>query len=100
LTSFNGDQLIVAFPPLPDDCSCGTCANCKLAVCRKYRMEFPESKLIYAGDGFSDRRIINEVDMIFAKNELAKYCTANQISYIPFDNFGNILTYFKVASKV
>jgi 2-hydroxy-3-keto-5-methylthiopentenyl-1-phosphate phosphatase len=98
LTSFNGNRLTVAFPPLPDDCPCGMCANCKLAICRKYRKEFPGHKLIYAGDGYSDRNVIHEVNMIFAKNEFADYCRQNKISYIPFDNFGNILSHMQMLA--
>lgn len=96
LTTFHGNRLTVAFPPLPDDCPCGTCANCKVAICRKYRKEFPDHTLIYAGDGYSDRNVVNEVDIIFAKNEFAEYCRNNKISYIPFDDFSNILCQMKM----
>ena len=96
--SFHGERLTVAFPPLPDDCPCGTCANCKLAICRKYRKEFPEHTLIYAGDGYSDKNVINEVDIIFAKHEFAEYCQKNKISYIPFDDFSDILSHMEMLA--
>jgi 2,3-diketo-5-methylthio-1-phosphopentane phosphatase len=95
---FSHDRLTVIYPELPSDCPCGRCANCKLDVARNYKRRHPNSHLIYAGDGLSDRYAIQEADLIFAKNELAKYCVEQNIQFLGFNDFSDIL-YWKASLK-
>ena len=88
---FGGDdRLTIAFPPLPSQCPCGACANCKRAVCWQYKENYPDRLLVYAGDGLSDTKVLGDVDIIFAKDKLAEHCEENDISFTPFRNFTDI----------
>lgn len=52
----------------------------------------PESdRVIYVGDGTSDVEVVSLVDLLFATSYLAGYCEKNQIPFIPFDNFEDVL---------
>ncbi|MGQ9705519.1 MAG: MtnX-like HAD-IB family phosphatase [bacterium] len=66
---------------------CGECANCK-----KYHIKHLKGnrKAIYIGDGLSDKHVIEEADLVFAKDGLAKYCDEKRIRYISFKNFEDI----------
>jgi len=66
---------------------CGECANCK-----RYHIKHlkGDRKGIYIGDGLSDKHVIEEADIVFAKDGLAKYCDEKRIKYNPFKNFKNI----------
>lgn len=88
--TFDGDGLSIAFPPLPEQCTCGACANCKRAVCWQYKEDYPHHTLVYAGDGLSDIKVLEDVDKIFAKDALATYCQENGIVFTPFRNFSDI----------
>jgi len=66
---------------------CGECANCK-----RYHIKHLKGnrKAIYIGDGLSDKHVIEEAEIVFAKDGLAKYCDEKRIKYIPFKNFEDI----------
>ncbi len=68
--------------------SCGRCANCKGYHVRRLRKE--GLLQVYIGDGFSDRCAVTQVDIVFAKRDLAKYCDEKGIAYYAFQNFKDI----------
>jgi len=72
--------------------SCGKCANCKGYHLRLFKELGNE--LILIGDGLSDVCAVKEADIIFAKNDLAKYCVKNRIEFIEFQNFSDIIDQF------
>jgi uncharacterized protein len=67
---------------------CGSCGNCKLQVLRRLRNSF--NTIVYVGDGISDRCVIREADLVFAKNELLKHCMHEGIDCLKYKNFKNI----------
>ncbi|RMD93318.1 MAG: hypothetical protein D6814_15820 [Calditrichaeota bacterium] len=69
--------------------SCGACANCKGYHVRKHRR--PGTTVVYIGDGFSDRCGAKEADIIFAKHDLAAFCKSENIPFIHFSNFADVL---------
>lgn len=77
--------------------SCGKCANCKGYHLRRFKE--PGDELILIGDGLSDVCAIKEADIIFAKNDLAKHCLKNEIEFIEFRNFSDIIDQFNKKSK-
>jgi 2,3-diketo-5-methylthio-1-phosphopentane phosphatase len=79
------------FPHQSDHC--GDCGNCKLDYARRVREG--GARIIYIGDGYSDRCVVEAADAVFAKGVLAKYCGQKGIPFYPFDNFGNILAVFR-----
>lgn len=69
--------------------TCGKCANCKGYHVK--RLHRAECKTVYIGDGNSDRCGATECDYIFAKHDLADYCEENQIDYLPFRDFHDVI---------
>ncbi len=61
---------------------------CKPLVVRRYRQG--GGRLVYIGDGRSDREAVREVDLVFAKDALAQYCREQGIAALEFSNFREI----------
>lgn len=47
-------------------------------------------RVIYIGDGRSDRDAIYEADVVYAKDELLAYCQAENVPAIAYQNFNNL----------
>jgi len=78
-------------PPLPH------AGVCKPLIIQKYRQD--GLKVVYIGDGRSDREAAAEADLVFAKNELADYCQENGIKALRFDSFLDICTQVSMWMK-
>lgn len=72
-------------------CGEGFCANCKSARIEKYHRR--NKKVIYIGDGLTDTCASNHADLLFAKDDLARYCAERKINFVPFDSFDDIHQY-------
>ncbi|MFQ5627318.1 MAG: MtnX-like HAD-IB family phosphatase [bacterium] len=81
------ETIVPHFPYLAQ--SCGKCANCKGYHVK--RLRDPSATTVYIGDGSSDRCGAVECDYIFAKNDLADYCTENQVDFLPFRDFHDVI---------
>ena len=68
---------------------CGRCGNCKRWHIDSERRE--GEKIVYIGDGYSDRYAIQSADLVFARRDLAEYCGSRGIAYIPFDRFDDVM---------
>lgn len=67
---------------------CTDCGTCKTNIVEKLR---PNKKsTIYIGDGYSDMCAAKKADIIFAKDNLLKYCIKNNIDAIPFKDFSDV----------
>ena len=83
-TEFNG-HVNISFPH--EDKECKDCGVCKTAIMQRY-----PGPRTYIGDGYSDRCPAQEAaDLLFAKGNLAMYCDENQVQYIPFNDFSDII---------
>lgn len=72
---------------------CNDCGTCKTEIIRKLR---PKQKAtIYIGDGYSDICAAKTADIIFAKDDLLKYCKKNDIDFIPFNDFSDIICWIE-----
>lgn len=70
----------------------GPCGLCK----QQHIMEYKKNnKVIYVGDGFTDRCAAENADIVFAKDNLVKYCRENNIKYIEFNRFKEIKDYIE-----
>ena len=78
------------FPFFHQTCGHG-CATCKPAVMRL--LNKTNAPAIFVGDGFSDRYAVESADLVFAKDGLAEYCSANSIEHIPFQNLGDVASH-------
>lgn len=71
------------------DIKTGPCSNCK-RVCLQEIRQRTNKKILYIGDGLTDRCAVHEADRIFAKAELADYCRENRLPYTPFKDFADL----------
>jgi len=72
----------------------GPCCNCKKLRIDDIRRETAK-KILYIGDGLTDRCAVHKADLLFAKEgrSLAEHCKANGAPYIPFAGFDDIVRY-------
>jgi 2-hydroxy-3-keto-5-methylthiopentenyl-1-phosphate phosphatase len=87
---FEGRKLKPEFPYF--DRGCGNCGNCK-----KYHLKSlkgREQKVVYIGDGLSDKCAVREADFVFAKNDLRKFCVKEDVEHYPFRNFKDVIGIF------
>lgn len=88
--SFQGRDIRMDFYHWDIECdqSYGPCGNCKArhlgALGEKY------DKVVFIGDGFTDRCAARLADYVFAKDRLAAYCTEEGIPHTVFRDFYDI----------
>lgn len=83
---FDSGSIRVDFPHESDCAKCGNCKGRQILTRTGI-----DDIVIYIGNGFSDRCAVKYADVIFAKDELLKYCEENNITYFPFANFGDVI---------
>ncbi len=81
----SGRRLAASFPH--SDCEHG-CATCKATVIKRLRRE--RSRVVFIGDGFSDRFAVEEADVVFAKKQLLGYCRRRNIACRAFETFADV----------
>lgn len=88
---FARQRLLPEFPFKSKDCR--VCAHCKtknlLANVAK------DSIIIYIGDGNSDICPAEYADIVFAKEDLLKYCKGKKLKYVRYDSLRQVYNYFK-----
>lgn len=72
---------------------CGKCAHCKKNSL--FANAGKGSKTVYVGDGLSDTCPSGYADLVFAKEDLLKYCKRNKIPCIPYKELKDVYEYFK-----
>ena len=70
----------------------GPCGNCKKACIDTIRRQ-SNRKIIYIGDGLTDRCVAYKTDLLFAKDALAAHCQALGVAYVPFAHFSDVTSY-------
>lgn len=80
------------FPGSSESCNCFS-ASCKRNSILKNVSD--DDFIVYIGDGYSDFCPAEHSDVIFAKKNLAKYCTENKIPHYHFHSFFDIIKIFK-----
>lgn len=89
IARFDTDRIDIEFPY---ESSCPKCANCKGH--QILMRTGTDDLIVYIGNGFSDRCAVDYADMVFAKDELLKYCEDNNITFYPFNTFEDVLNKF------
>ncbi len=66
----------------------------KVEIVNKYKDKY--NRIIFLGGdgGATDVNIADKVDILFAKDKLRDYCEENNIDYIPWENFYDIMEVF------
>ena len=80
-------RLAVSFPY--DDAECSRCGCCKRNIMLTNAGE--EDILVYIGEGYSDRCPVQYADIVFAKDELQKFCQDMNISYYLYNSFDDVV---------
>jgi 2-hydroxy-3-keto-5-methylthiopentenyl-1-phosphate phosphatase len=83
----------VLFPHENESCECGRCGTCKVfpILAAKTRGRFT----VMVGDGTSDTYAANAADLVFAKEELAAWCSERRIPFRPFQTLSDVETEFR-----
>ena len=84
---FENNVWKTGFPHSGRFCKHG-CATCKPHVMKNLNPN--NAPTIFVGDGLSDRYAARAADTVFAKKGLAKYCTAENIKFAPYQNLGEV----------
>lgn len=89
LMSVEGSMSVRFMPSFPyTDEVCDRCASCKrnhmLTMCAD------DDIIVYIGEGYSDRCPARYSDIVFAKDDLLKYCRQENISCYEYNTFADI----------
>jgi len=92
---FYRDRVIPSFPY--DNPFCLSCAHCKKIHLTKDKTD---SKLIvYVGDGRSDFCPARVSDIVFAKDNLLRFMTREELPCIAYKNLGDVHDYFQALAR-
>lgn len=82
-----GSRLQISFPH--DDAECTRCACCKRNILLTNCGD--DDIIVFVGEGYSDRCPAQYADIVFAKDELQKFCQERNISYYLYDSFEDVV---------
>ncbi len=85
---YDGKEFKMGFPHKKEECE-RKAGTCKCSYIKKFKEEY--NSVIYVGDGASDFCPASKVDFLFAKNKLLEYCKGNNISYVKYTNFNEVI---------
>ena len=92
---FEGQSMVMEFPFM--EFGCGHCGNCKRYHIEKSRAN--GNKIVYIGDGLSDRFAVKSSDIIFARGDLARHCKRNSIEFTYFPDFHTVLRFIEETNE-
>jgi 2-hydroxy-3-keto-5-methylthiopentenyl-1-phosphate phosphatase len=73
-------------------------ATCRLCgICKAQVVDDPtgRSRVVFVGDGSTDRYGAEVADLVFARHRLLEYCRSNGIPCFPFEDFGPVIERFE-----
>lgn len=70
------------------DQSCDECSNCKSMLVDQYKAR--GARVVFVGDGRTDRCPAERADLVFARGELLEHCRENGVAHVPFDGFDDV----------
>ncbi len=87
---FTKTGIAVEFPHA--NSSCTRCGSCKAERIREFRTKRGDNAtVVFVGDGMSDLCATKEADLLFAKKDLEVYCQRNDIAYLQFTDFSDVM---------
>ena len=84
---YENNKFSIDFPYFNEDCVMGA-GMCKCSHVK-------EKQFCYIGDGTSDLCVARKASALFASKNLATFCNKNDIKYIPFNSFCNIISFIQ-----
>jgi 2-hydroxy-3-keto-5-methylthiopentenyl-1-phosphate phosphatase len=88
---FYRNHIIPSFPY--DNPFCLSCAHCKKIHLTKDKTE--NKLIVYVGDGRSDYCPARVSDIVFAKDNLARFMKKENLDFIPYSDLGDVYRYFQ-----
>ncbi|MDQ0559215.1 2,3-diketo-5-methylthio-1-phosphopentane phosphatase [Rhizobium mesoamericanum] len=85
---------VASYTLAPTSNSAGCSSGSGVCKCRIVSGREPE---IYIGDGRSDFCVAGRADLVFAKDKLADYCGEENIPFIAFNDFADLLSKMKAV---
>lgn len=96
---FTKTGIAVEFPH--SNISCTRCGSCKAERIREFKAKHGDNAtVVFVGDGMSDLCATKEADLLFAKKDLEVYCQRNDIAYLPFTDFSEVLKALQMRGLV
>lgn len=89
-------RMAVSFPHTDEVCD--RCASCKRN--HMLTMSGDDDIIVYIGEGYSDRCPVRFADVVFAKDELLRYCEEENITYFPYVTFADIQRRFETMLRI
>jgi 2,3-diketo-5-methylthio-1-phosphopentane phosphatase len=83
---FEGESLIPEFPHF--DPACPRCGNCKGRHVRLHQAR--GHRVVFVGDGLSDRCGAAAADVVFARADLLEWCVRERVPAHPFPGFAGL----------
>ncbi len=80
-------RMQLRFPHAAEGC------NCLSVVCKRNVLlssSHPDRRIVYIGDGVSDRCPVEYADIIFAKGSLAAWCNKGRLPHYPFGTLRDV----------
>lgn len=77
----------ISFPY--DDAECTRCACCKRNI--MLTKSGDDDLIVYIGEGYSDRCPAQYADIVFAKDDLQRFCQDKNISYFLYQTFDDVV---------
>jgi 2-hydroxy-3-keto-5-methylthiopentenyl-1-phosphate phosphatase len=71
------------------DVECDRCGCCKRN--QMVTRSGADDVIGFIGDGYSDRCVAQYADIVFARGELQKFCQEENISYLPYQTFQDVM---------
>lgn len=82
----DGERWLVI--PAAVERQCPECNHCKKTSLDRARSG--GERIVYVGDGLTDRCVAPEADLLFAKKALVQICEAEAIPFRPYRHFGDV----------
>ena len=79
----------ISFPYTDEECD--RCACCKRNIMLTRCAD--EDLIMYIGEGYSDRCPVRYADVVFAKDELRRFCQHNKIPHFEYKSFSDIIRF-------
>ncbi len=92
LDQVNGTTSVKFRPEFPfTDEVCDRCASCK----RNHILTLAgdDDIIAYIGEGYSDRCPVRYADVVFAKDDLLKFCRREEIPHVEYQTFADVIKY-------
>lgn len=87
------DKFVIEFPNDSKHCT-NNAGTCKCKVVKNLKKLY--KKVVYIGDGASDFCVSKEPDIVYAKAGLAEYCRNNDIKFVEYKTYKDIIRDFSV----